>query len=54
VVLPEDDEEKFNQTDNVALLPGTDTAYLTASGPGGGRIYTFKGLAKGPVLYPHR
>ena len=54
VVLPEDDEEAFNQTTNATMAPGTDTGYLTTSGPGGGRIYKFKGLAKALTLYSHK
>ena len=32
---------------NIAIKPGTRTAYVTASGDAGGRIFTFKALADG-------
>ena len=54
VRLPDDDEAKYSQTTNLAFSPGSDLGYLTTSGPGGGRIYTFKGLAKGKTLYSHQ
>ncbi len=54
VRLPEGDEANYNQTTNVTFSPGTDMGFLTTSGKGGGRIYTFKGLAKGQTLYSHK
>jgi lactonase len=53
VVLPEGDREGFGHTTNVAFQPGTDTGFITTSGEGGGRIYTFKGLSKGLPLFSH-
>ena len=54
VRLPESDKSRFTGTVNLAFSPGSDLAYLMTSGGGGGRIYTFKGLAKGNVLYSHQ
>jgi len=54
ISLSEDDEVKYSQTTNLAFSPGNDLGYLTTSGKGGGRIYTFKGLAKGSILYSHQ
>ncbi|HTJ72097.1 MAG TPA: SMP-30/gluconolactonase/LRE family protein [Actinospica sp.] len=34
---------------HVAIEPGTDRAFVTASGPGGGYIYTFPALAPAPA-----
>jgi lactonase len=38
---------------HVAIQPGTRTAYVTASGPGGGYIYTFQALAAAPAGTPN-
>jgi lactonase len=54
VRIPQADEADFNQTTNVTFAPGTDIGYLTTSGKGGGRIYTFKGVANGQTLYSHQ
>ena len=36
---------------NVKFKPGTDEAYATVSGKGGGWVYKFKGLAKAMVFF---
>lgn len=54
VLVPGRDEGKHLRTTNLAFKPGTDEAYLVASGEGGACIYTFKGLAKGLTLYSHQ
>jgi lactonase len=54
VLIPGRDEGKLLRTTNIAFKPGTDQAYVTASGKGGAWIYTFKGLAKGLTLYSHQ
>lgn len=38
---------------NVAIEPGTNRAFVTASGPGGGYIYTFPALASAPAGSPN-
>jgi lactonase len=38
---------------HVAIRPGTRQAFVTASGPGGGYIYTFRALAAAPVNRPN-
>ena len=38
---------------HVAIEPGTRHAYVTASGPGGGYIYTFQALAAAPAGLPN-
>ncbi|HEU5356868.1 MAG TPA: SMP-30/gluconolactonase/LRE family protein [Actinocrinis sp.] len=38
---------------HVAIQPGTRDAYVTASGPGGGYIYTFQALAAAPAGMPN-
>lgn len=38
---------------HVAIQPGTRTAFVTASGPGGGYIYTFQALAAAPANTPN-
>jgi hypothetical protein len=37
----------------VAIEPGTNRAFATASGPGGGYIYTFQALAAAPAGAPN-
>ena len=54
VLIPGRDEGKLLRSTNVAFKPGTDDAYITASGNGGAWIYRFKGLAKGLKLYSHQ
>ncbi|MEU3216258.1 SMP-30/gluconolactonase/LRE family protein [Streptomyces sp. NPDC006971] len=39
--------EGLKSATNVAIKPGTTTAYMTVSGPAGGYLYTFDALAKG-------
>jgi lactonase len=38
---------------HVAIQPGTRHAYVTASGPGGGYVYTFQALAAAPAGVPN-
>lgn len=38
---------------HVAIKPGTRQAFVTASGPGGGYIYTFQALAAAPAGLPN-
>jgi lactonase len=38
---------------HVAIEPGTRRALVTASGPGGGYIYTFQALAAAPAAVPN-
>ncbi|MCX6005788.1 MAG: SMP-30/gluconolactonase/LRE family protein [Chloroflexi bacterium] len=54
VKLPDSDVAKYYGTTNLTFSPGSDLGYLMTSGSGGGRIYTFKGLAKGNTLYSHQ
>lgn len=54
VVIPGRDRGKHLITTNVAFKPGTNQAFMTASGEGGAWIYTFRGLAKGLTLYSHQ
>ncbi|MCX6007519.1 MAG: SMP-30/gluconolactonase/LRE family protein, partial [Chloroflexi bacterium] len=54
VILPPEYADKFKGTTNVTFQPGTDQAFLTASGDGGGAIFTFKAPAKGKILYSHQ
>jgi lactonase len=54
VLIPGRDEGKHLVSTNVAFKPGTDQAFLTASGEGGAWIYRFKGLAKGLALFSHQ
>lgn len=37
----------------MAIEPGTNRAFATASGPGGGYIYTFQALAAAPAGAPN-
>ncbi|MDT0434385.1 MULTISPECIES: SMP-30/gluconolactonase/LRE family protein [Streptomyces] len=39
--------EGLESATNVAIAPGTRTAYMTVSGPAGGYLYTFDALAEG-------
>ena len=54
VVIPGRDRGKHLITTNAAFKPGTNQAFITASGEGGAWIYTFRGLAKGLTLYSHQ
>lgn len=44
----------YRQTTNLVIKPGTRTAYLTAGGTGGARLYTFKALNRAPKPFSHR
>lgn len=46
ISIPSHDEEISSAT-NIAIAPGTNEGYATASGKGGGWIYTFEALAEG-------
>jgi lactonase len=54
VVMPGREKGENLFTTNVAFKPGTDEAYVTVGNMDGAWIYTFKGLAKGPVLFSHQ
>jgi lactonase len=54
LVIPGRDEGRLLQTANLAFKPGTDEAYITASGKGGGWVYKFRGLAQGLKLFSHQ
>ncbi|HET9169222.1 MAG TPA: SMP-30/gluconolactonase/LRE family protein [Actinospica sp.] len=49
VVIPGD----APKVTHVAIQPGTTRAFVTASGPGGGYIYTFRALAAAPAGQPN-
>lgn len=49
VVIPGD----ASRVTHVAIEPGTRRAFVTASGPGGGYIYTFQALAAAPADTPN-
>lgn len=49
VVIPGD----APRVTHVAIEPGTRRAFVTASGPGGGYIYTFQALAAAPANAPN-
>jgi lactonase len=51
ILIPGRDEGLHLGVTNVKFKPGTDEAYATVSGKGGGWVYTFKGLAKAPILF---
>lgn len=51
VLIPGRDEGLHLAVTNVTFKPGTDEAYATVSGKGGGWIYIFKGLAKAMTLF---
>jgi len=51
VLIPGRDEGIHLAVTNVKFKPGTDEAYATVSGKGGGWVYKFKGLAKGIALF---
>lgn len=46
VGIPDEDEGLHSAT-NVAIAPGTATAYMTVSGPAGGFVYRFEALGEG-------
>jgi lactonase len=54
VVIPGREEGKYLATSNLAFRPGTNEAFLLASGKGGAWIYTFRGLAPGLPLFSHQ
>ena len=51
VLIPDRDEGMHLGVTNVKFKPGTDEAYATVSGKGGGWVYKFKGLAKSITLF---
>jgi len=54
VIIQGREEGRHLCTTNVALKPGTDEAYIEASGDGGAWIYKFKALAPALTLYSHQ
>lgn len=51
VFMPRRDEGMHLAVTNVKFKPGTDEAYATVSGKGGGGVFKFKGLAKAMTLF---
>jgi lactonase len=51
VIIPGRDEGMHLGVTNVKFKPGTDEAYATVSGKGGGWVYKFRGLAKAMKLF---
>jgi lactonase len=51
VFIPGRDEGMHLAVTNVKFKPGTDEAYATVSGKGGGWVFKFKGLAKAMTLF---
>jgi lactonase len=51
VLIPGRDEGMHLAVTNLKFKPGTDEAYATVSGRGGGWVYKFKGLSKGITLF---
>jgi lactonase len=51
VIMPGRDEGMHLAVTNVKFKPGTDDAYATVSGKGGGWVYKFRGLAKAMKLF---
>ncbi len=51
VLIPGRDEGMHLAVTNLKFKPGTDEAYATVSGKGGGWVYKFKGLAKAETLF---
>lgn len=45
---------KYRQTTNLVIKPGTRTAYVTAGGTGGARLYEFTALRKAPKPFSHQ
>jgi lactonase len=55
VLVPDRDKNMYMRTTHVMVKPGTDEAYLTASGKGGAWIFKFPALAKSPPnLFSHQ
>lgn len=54
VLIPGRDEGMHLAVTNLKFKPGTDEAYATVSGKGGGWVYKFKGLAKAVTLFGDR
>jgi lactonase len=54
VLIPGREKGKHLLTTNLAFKPGTNKAYIMASGEGGSWIYRFWGLARGLTLYSHQ
>jgi len=53
IVIPSEYGGGYNRTYNVAFQPGTNIAYITASGKNGGAIFTFKAPVCGWPLFSH-
>ncbi len=51
VLVPGRDEGRQLAVTNLKFKPGTNEAYVTASGAGGGWVYKFRGLAKALTLF---
>jgi lactonase len=51
VLMPGRDEGMHLAVTNLKFKPGTDEAYATVSGKGGGWVYKFKGLAKAVTMF---
>jgi lactonase len=51
VFMPRRDEGMNLAVTNVKFKPGTDEAYATVSGKGGGWVFKFRGLAKAMTLF---
>ncbi|OZF26129.1 SMP-30/gluconolactonase/LRE family protein [Rhodococcus sp. 14-2483-1-2] len=47
IEIPVGDASGLDTATNIAVLPGTTTAYMTVSGDDGGYLYTFEALAQG-------
>ena len=54
VLVPDRDKDMYMRTSHVMLKPGTDEAYMTASGKGGAWIFKFRGLAEAPPMFSHQ
>lgn len=54
VMIPGRDDGMHLAVTNLKFKPGTDQAYVTVSGQGGGWVYRFKGLAKALTLFGDR
>ncbi|GAA2078305.1 SMP-30/gluconolactonase/LRE family protein [Microbacterium hatanonis] len=47
VTIPDEDAGGLSSATNIAIAPGTSTAYATVSGTAGGYLYSFEALAEG-------
>lgn len=54
VIIPGREDGNHLGTTNLAFIPGTDEAIITAWGAGGAWLYKFRALAKGQTLYSHQ